>query len=204
MLAEITEYEARRLKRLSDRKPGDARYREIYKDRVRASKERYRLANLEKVKAAKRKWRLNNPEKMQACREKWMSAGENKEKRRASINAWQQKNKEKVREDNKKWRELNREKMRALIAAWGGRNPDKLRAYVRRRQAAKIRAVPAWADMKAITGIYKKAVQTGEHVDHIVPLRSKIVCGLHVENNLQLLSASENSIKSNRYWPDMP
>jgi hypothetical protein len=204
MLAEILEYETKRLKRLNARKPGDARYREIYKDRVHASKERYRLANLEKVKAAKRKWRLNNPEKMQACREKWISTGDNKEKRRSSINAWQQKNREKVREDTRKWRELNKDKMRALIAAWGGRNPDKLRAYVRRRQAAKIQAVPAWADTEAIIRIYKKAVQMRAHVDHIVPLRSKVVCGLHVANNLQLLTASENAAKGNRHWPDMP
>jgi hypothetical protein len=44
----------------------------------------------------------------------------------------------------------------------------------------------------------------GTHVDHIVPLVSKFVCGLHCEANLQLLPGPENQRKGNRVWPDMP
>lgn len=73
-----------------------------------------------------------------------------------------------------------------------------------RRRATKLMATPRWANHAAIARIYECARFIEVHVDHIVPLISKRVCGLHVEHNLQLLSSSENSRKGNRYWPDMP
>jgi hypothetical protein len=81
---------------------------------------------------------------------------------------------------------------------------NKCNAIDRRKAAAKLRAIPSWADLAVIGVYYTKASELGMQVDHIVPLNSKIVCGLHVPCNLQLLMAAENLAKSNRWWPDMP
>ncbi len=76
-----------------------------------------------------------------------------------------------------------------------------------KRKAAKISAVASWADHQKIKELYQKAVEltkeTGikHHVDHIYPLQSKYLCGLHVETNLQILTAEENIKKGNRNWP---
>lgn len=73
-----------------------------------------------------------------------------------------------------------------------------------RRVWKQFRATPAWADKAMINKVYEKSKCFGMAVDHIVPIMSKIVCGLHVWDNLQLLEKGENSAKSNRHWPDMP
>jgi 5-methylcytosine-specific restriction endonuclease McrA len=72
-------------------------------------------------------------------------------------------------------------------------------ALANKRRARKLQATPAWADEGAIKAIYLEAGRLGMHVDHIVPLQGKNVCGLHVENNLQLLSPTENSKKRNKF-----
>lgn len=89
-------------------------------------------------------------------------------------------------------------------------NPAKRRAYSAARKARKRRATAGWANKVAIGEIYAfakiKTDLTGVkwEVDHIVPMKSKRVCGLHTDYNLQVIRRSENTSKGNRYWPDMP
>lgn len=128
-------------------------------------------------------------------------------------------------ESNKIWREQNRESVRAQVYEWRKNNPeayhainaksrlkhkDRIMVANGKRRALEKRATPAWADMNAMRGFYKRSLELSEllgvphQVDHTIPLKSKFVCGLHCEANLQVIPASENFKKNNFFWPDMP
>lgn len=127
-----------------------------------------------------------------------------------------------------KWIHSNRERFNARIREDRARNPlkykqwsdtyrerspvweemSRVRTNARRRRV--VEALPKWADKEAIKAVYAEAArrkkETGKEwqVDHIVPLRSEAVCGLHCPDNLRVVEKVENQRKSNREWPDMP
>lgn len=68
------------------------------------------------------------------------------------------------------------------------------------RRAVKINSVPPWSDRSQVDA-FVSACPPDCHVDHIIPLRGKSVCGLHVLENLQYLPAQENKRKSNKVIP---
>lgn len=74
-----------------------------------------------------------------------------------------------------------------------------------KRHAAKLNATPAWANLDAIEGYYAQAArltaETGvpHEFDNIVPLQGRTVCGLHWEQNLQVLTKRDNAAKHNRF-----
>lgn len=105
------------------------------------------------------------------------------------------------------YREANREAIIKQIRAYQKANLYIGNAIAAKRRASKKNATSAWASLEAIKGMYQLAAifnRTGInlHVDHIVPLQSDLVCGLHCESNLQLMPASDNISKGNRHWPD--
>lgn len=57
---------------------------------------------------------------------------------------------------------------------------------------------PPWADKEKIKEVYISCPEDC-HVDHIIPLRGKLVSGLHVHENLQHLKACDNLLKNNKY-----
>jgi hypothetical protein len=122
-------------------------------------------------------------------------------------------NREKLLAQRKKFREENAEK----VSSQKKRACAKNKAHYRKRgainaakrRAAKLQSIPVWANFDAIEKFYESArglsMLLGEwyHVDHIVPLKSPYVCGLHCEHNMQILTQFENFSKNNRWWPDM-
>ena len=78
------------------------------------------------------------------------------------------------------------------------KNLNKFRLYEATRRAKQKQATPTWANLNEISNLYLNC-PAGFDVDHIIPINSKYVCGLHVENNLQYLPSSENKSKSNKF-----
>jgi hypothetical protein len=122
-----------------------------------------------------------------------------------------QENKEIFLKKNKEWREQNKDhylkKKRESSSKWQKANKDKVCSISMKYKAAKLKAVPPWLseeDKQAIDIEYALSSWCSEvmgipyHVDHIIPLQGKQVCGLHVPWNLQVLPASVNIAKSNR------
>jgi hypothetical protein len=136
---------------------------------------------------------------------------ENPEKRRARQNKWYLANKQQARAAIEKWRKENVEKQQIATRNWGLLNRDRRAATLAKRRAAKLQRTPGWlslADFEAMAFIYQLARILSEasgiphHVDHEIPLQGELVSGLHVPSNLQVITASENTSKSNRWIPE--
>jgi 5-methylcytosine-specific restriction endonuclease McrA len=91
--------------------------------------------------------------------------------------------------------------------SWKHRNLLWVRADTKSRRRKHRQATPEWltrAQKSEMRELYKIAMTmtktTGEKyvVDHIVPLRSETVCGLHVPWNLRVITQEENLAKSNK------
>lgn len=122
-------------------------------------------------------------------------------KKAEAVRKWKKdyvdRNPEKVAKSKAAYREKNRKVLSEKGKAYQKANSKAVLARTRRYQAAKKKAVPSWADIKAIKSFYENCPK-GFHVDHIIPLRGKLVSGLHVLENLQYLKAEDNLKKSNK------
>ena len=104
----------------------------------------------------------------------------------------------------KAWREENSESRAEYMARWLQQNRALSNEKAMRRVASKRRATPKWANRERMVEFYKEAerltAETGisHHVDHIYPLQGKVVCGLHCEANLNVITQFENIQKLNR------
>lgn len=113
------------------------------------------------------------------------------------------------------YREVDETIARGLAEAEPQRRLDSLekraalvRHHAAKRRCEKLKRTPAWTDMRAIRALYVEArrltATTGiqHHVDHVIPLQGRLVSGLHVPGNLQILTGSENSRKKNTFEVD--
>ena len=134
-----------------------------------------------------KQWHLSNKEKRAAYREVYVAATVEHRKK-----------------TKRKWDEANYEHRRRYRKA-------RLPYYTERarmRSALKSKATPPWLTQEHILEIRQLYWLADDlftisgqsyHVDHIVPLKGKDVCGLHVPWNLQILPSDLNLSKSNKH-----
>lgn len=113
---------------------------------------------------------------------------------------WAKENPQKISASFKRYLETNLDKHKQVCKTWRDKNKELRRGYTADYKALKRRACPVWANKTEIKLFYMKCPQD-HHVDHIIPLKGKIVCGLHVTANLQYLPAKMNLQKGNTYDP---
>lgn len=126
---------------------------------------------------------------------------------------WAAANPERRRElDNRKARaRYQRDPKRAYEAShqWRCRNPDKVAAYDKTKKALRRASVKVLFDAElthlalheAADLCRRREAATGFawHLDHVVPLRCKDACGLHVAHNFAVVPATYNASKKNRF-----
>jgi hypothetical protein len=173
----------------------------INKEQILAQHAEYREANKEQIAMQRAEHYVDNKNKIAAYKAEYYVIN----RERIVLQALD------YRANNKDQRAEYRQTNRGRILEYKRTNKDKINALTAKRRAHKLNATPLWLtkrDFEQIAELYTCAqmfrLYTGQeyHVDHIVPLQGKNVCGLHVPWNLQVIPASENLSKGNKLSQD--
>lgn len=153
------------------------KYKILNKDKIAKYMKAYRLTHKEEKKIHDKKYRDSHKESIALYKKEYRKKNADKMAKQDSIYG-------------KSYRKANRGKCNAKWAKY---------------TCSKKNRTPAYANLKAIAKIYRtasvlsKMLKREFQVDHIIPLQGKNVSGLHVENNLQIISAERNHRKSNKF-----
>jgi len=138
-----------------------------------------------------REWNANNRERANA------SARRSHKKNAHVYKAWCKANREYLNEWQRKYRTALKARLGSLPSKWCGDWRTRM-------------VTPEWANLFILKEAYSlarlrtKVTGFRWEVDHIVPLTSDLVCGLHNEFNIRVIPMVENRSKGNKWWPNMP
>lgn len=111
-------------------------------------------------------------------------------------------NKDSISKNKKEYYYDNKDEILEKQKEYSKQHYQNNKAYYKAKTLARLNslhaATPKWANMAEMNLVYSMC-EEGYHVDHIIPLHGKLVCGLHVEHNLQYLPAGDNLAKGNKF-----
>lgn len=185
-------------------------YRQSNSDEISLQRKSFRDKNKDRLSAVSREYRHNNKEAILERRAIYRS--NNREPLRAYQRQYRLDNLEQESDRAKQWRIDNLDKARKNRRQWVKNNLGKVKYQTAKRRAAKLQRTASWANLDAIREVYRDceeinlAAKTAGCtetfvVDHVIPLRASLASGLHVENNLQIITVKENLNKGNKFAP---
>lgn len=208
------DYYAKNKQRILDRQ---ALYREQNKERIRERDRQYRIANV----GASAQYYKDNKQKLVEYNARYREDKKDilktkaVEYRRANLSElkerdaqYYQNNREIAADRASRYYASNCERVKRVVLQYRKANPHKVAVFASNKKLALSRATPSWSETDQIDVVYKKRDEYRQlysilfEVDHIIPIVSDTVCGLHVLANLQLLDKSLNCTKTNNYQAD--
>lgn len=187
-----------------------------------AAQKRYREKNKEVLKEKSIKWAKDNPEKVKEIQKRYAESNKDKLIQRWK-DEWIDRKSRRTQEQiaaaeirRQKWKSENPDKVKESSRTWAKNNPDKRsiwpsekrNAVTAKRRAKKLSATPSWfqelddfvlKEAYLLAKLREKTTGMKWHVDHIIPLQGKDVCGLHCWNNVQVIPAAINLSKGNSF-----
>lgn len=177
-------------------------------------KKKHRETHRDEHKAYMKEWHVRNKEQQKEYGKQHYI--ENREWYLNYAAQYRENNPEKVKNAVREWRKLNPEYHVLKGREYYRNNKEWFRDYWKQhaetynaraslRRARIVDAHPSWVELSDIEHFYIMARTLTEltgvphEVDHIIPLNNDTVCGLHVPDNLRVVSMDYNRSKGNKY-----
>ena len=164
--------------------------------KVKTPRQQAKLANLiyyargKECKKCLTDWRLTSTGQCKECTNAYMLEYRStyNARRREPYNT-RPENKQRRTKHARQWMTKNPGRCRAIAAAWG---QAKIRKIAKHYKKETVQIYAQCARLKSLLDV-------AYTVDHIIPVKHDLVCGLHVPWNLQIIPQWQNRFKSNKF-----